>query len=168
MRPVFVGIRLSVAVCQRNATAMSNFRKTRIMNIVGASGFAVMGVALFLNKMREQSIVILAVIVAMYAAMTLIPALTARALSRGGSPTLQRAMLRANWMLIGFWGLCLVLSLVLMTVEGFSGATILRILGGLVGSALLYVLPEWVNIRSLRAALTSENSSVAQKVESAN
>jgi hypothetical protein len=42
---------------------MSDFRKTRIMNIIGASGIATLCVVLLLNKMRVQPLGVLASIV---------------------------------------------------------------------------------------------------------
>jgi hypothetical protein len=94
-------------------TAVRYFRKTQIMNIVGAFGCAIAGVALLSNKIQGEPFGILALVGGWSAVLVLVPAATARALSDAGSSALRRAMLRANWMLIGFWGLCLGISLAL-------------------------------------------------------
>jgi hypothetical protein len=139
-------------------TAMRYFRKTQIMNIVGAFGCAIAGVALLLNKIQGEPLGILAMVVGWSAVLVLVPAATARALSDASSSTLRRAMLRANWMLIGFWSLCLGISLVLIALEQIPlAATLSTVLL----STLVYVVPEWVNIRALRAAMASRTSALA-------
>jgi hypothetical protein len=143
----------------KTTTAMRYFRKTQIMNIVGALGSAIVGVALFLNKIQEQPLGILAVVVGWSAVLVLVPAATAGALSHAGSSTLRHAMLRANWMLIGFWGLCLGISLVLIALEQIPVADTLSTV---LLSTLVYVLPEWVNIRALRSAMASGNAALSR------
>jgi len=142
---------------------MRCFRKTQIMNIVGAFGSAIVGVALLLNKIKEQPLGILVVVVVWSAVLVLVPAATAGALSQAGSSTLRRAMLRANWMLIGFWGVCLGISLMLIALEQIPVAATLSTV---LLSALVYVLPEWVNIRALRAAMASRNAALAGQANS--
>lgn len=132
---------------------MRYFRKTQIMNIVGAFGCAIAGVALLSNKIQGEPLGILVMVGGWSAVLVLVPAITAGALSRAGSFTLRRAMLRANWMLIGFWGLCSGISLVLIALEQIPVAATLSTV---LLSTLVYVVPEWVNIRALRSAMASE------------
>jgi hypothetical protein len=147
----------------KGTTAIARFRKTRIMNIFGAFGIAIMGVALLAIAMQEQPPGILTLIVAWSAVLVLVPAVTARALSRASSPSLKRAMLRANWLLIGFWSICVGIGLLLMALGRISlAATSSAVLL----SALFYVLPEWVNIRALSSALASKNSALAHEAKS--
>lgn len=141
---------------------MRHFRKTRIMNILGAFGSAIVGIALLLNKMQEQPLGIIAVVVGWSAVLVLVPAATAGALSHTGSSTLRRAMLRANWMLIGFWGFCLGISLVLIALRQIPVAATLSTV---LLSTLVYVFPEWVNIRALRSAMASGNAALARQAK---
>jgi hypothetical protein len=142
---------------------MKYFGKTQIMNIVGAFGCAIAGVALLLNKIHGEPLGILAMVAGWSAVLVLVPAATARALSDASSSTLRRAMLRANWMLIGFWGLCLGISLVLIALEQIPVAAAVSTV---LLSTLVYVVPEWVNIRALRSAMTSRNSALARQAKS--
>jgi cobalamin synthase len=144
---------------------MRCFRKTQIMNIVGAFGSAIVGVALLLNKIQEQPqpLGILVVVVGWSVVLVLVPAATAGALSQAGSATLQRAMLRANWFLMGFWVLCLAISLILIALEQIPVAATLSTV---TLSALVYVLPEWVNVRALRSAMASGNATFAGEAKS--
>lgn len=137
--------------------AMSNFRKTRIMNVVLASGFIYAGVAHLVRNMQQQALGVLVAVVGLYAVLVLVLAATAYVLSGEGSTTLQRAMLRANWTLIGFWGLCLSGVLI-----GFAAAymTVGAALSALLQSTTLTLIPGWVNIRALRTALASKNSTL--------
>jgi hypothetical protein len=128
------------------------------MNIVGAFGSAIVGVALLLNKVQGEPLGILAVVVGWSAVLVLVPAATAGALSLTGSSTLRRAVLRANWMLIGFWGLCLGISLVLIVLEQIPVAATLSTV---LLSTLVYVLPAWINIRALRSAMAFRTSALA-------
>jgi len=146
----------------KKTTAMRHFRKTQIMNIVGAFGTAIVGVSLLMNKIQEQPLGILVLVVGWSTVLVLVPAATARALSHAGSFTLRRAMLRANWMLIGFWGLCLGISLVLIALEQIPVAASLSTT---LMSTLVYVLPEWVNIRALHSAMASRNSALASQAK---
>jgi len=133
------------------------------MNIVGAFGCAIAGVALLSNKIQGEPFGILAMVGAWSAVLVLVPAATARALSDAGSSALRRAMLRANWMLIGFWGLCLGISLALTALGHIPVADAVSTV---LLSTLVYVLPEWVNIRALRSAMASKNSALARQAKS--
>jgi hypothetical protein len=137
---------------------MRCFRKTQIMNIVGAFGCAIVGVALLVNKIQEQPLGILLLVIGWSAVLVFVPAATAGALSQAGSSTLRRAMLRANWMLIGFWGVCLGISLTLIALGQIPVAATLNTV---LLSTLVYVLPEWVNIRALRSAMASNDAPLA-------
>ncbi|CAN7782561.1 hypothetical protein LJR296_008120 [Cupriavidus necator] len=118
---------------------MSGFKKTRIMNIIGAIGLAIMGIALFVNKLGEQSAGVLATISAFYGALVAVPTGTACALSETGSRRLQRWMLWANWSLIVFWFLGLVATIWLR-----------HPLGTVLLGALVLVVPQAINIRAFR------------------
>ncbi|WP_380707593.1 hypothetical protein [Salinispirillum marinum] len=109
------------------------------MNIVGAIGLGVLGIALFINKLGQPSTGTFVLIVAYYAVLAGIPALTARALMETSSNGLRRSMLWANGLLIGLWCVSLVGSLMLK--QPFSL---------LLAGALLFVLPQTVNIIALR------------------
>jgi hypothetical protein len=72
-------------------------------------------------------------------------------------------MLRANWMLIGFWGLCFGISLVLIVLEHIPAAAAVSTV---LLSTLVYVVPEWVNIRALRSTMTARNSALTRQPKS--
>ena len=75
---------------------MTEYKKTRVMNVIGAVGWALVGIALFSNKMDEQSTGILITIVLMYALLVAVPTITARALSANSSRQQRTAMIWAN------------------------------------------------------------------------
>jgi hypothetical protein len=130
---------------------MSSFSKTRTMNMVGAIGWALVGVGLLVNKFDDQSAGVLAAIGLMYAILVGVPAGTASALSQGGSRALRRGMLWANWSLIGVW--CV----------GFAAGIYLgRPLGMVLLGALFFILPEAINIRALRFLITTKGSQAAE------
>jgi hypothetical protein len=141
---------------------MGDFRKTWIMNIVLASGFIYAGVMHLLRNVHQQPLGLLAAVLGLYGIMVLVPAATAYALSGEASATLQRAMLRANWMLIGFWGLGLS-GVLIGTAVAYM--TVGAALSALLQSATLTLLPGLVNIRGLRAALASKNSALTPQAE---
>lgn len=114
------------------------------MNVVGAIGWSIMGIALFVNKLGEQSAGVLATIVAIYAVVVSVPSGTALAISKAGRVRLQQSMLWANGLLIGFWCLSLVSVVLIRQTVGVA------LLG-----ALFFVVPQAINIRALRALLQS-------------
>ena len=118
---------------------MIKYKKTRVMNIIGAVGWALVGVALFFNKMGEQSAGILITIVLMYALLVAVPTVTARALSANSSRQRRTAMIWANWFLIGLWCFSLIGSL-------FMHVGLAQVIPGI----LAFVIPEAINIRALR------------------
>lgn len=79
------------------------YRKTFVMNVLGAIGLGVLGVAVFVNKLDQASTGTFVLIVAYYAVLAGIPALTARALIDASSNGLRRSMLWANGLLIVLW-----------------------------------------------------------------
>lgn len=133
---------------------MPNFQKTRVMNMVGAVGFSILGVALFFNKLYDQPPRVIATIVLMYAFLVFVPAGTARALSQTGSRKLQRTMLIANWSVIALGCIALVAPIFIHQPLSIVMA---------MGIALFFVLPEAINIRALRAAIAAK---IAQTDES--
>jgi len=128
------------------------FKKTHIMNIAGAIGWAIVGVALFLNKMNEAPAWALAIIVAMYILLVVFPAYTARALSPSGSYALKRRMLWANWAFIALWCFAFVAELFI-----FGGHQ----LGMGIAAALAFVLPQVINIRALRSTMATQSANIA-------
>jgi len=119
---------------------MTKYPKTRTMNFVGAVGMTATGAMLFLKKMNEQSAGILAFIVVMYALLILLPTGSAFALSTIASPKLRASMLWANWVFIAIWLLSLGAAIYIHQPLGMP----------LLGS-LLFVFPQWINIRALRS-----------------
>jgi len=115
-----------------------NVKLVRIMNIIGAWLFVLMGVALIINKFGEQPLSGLFLIAAVYAFFIAIPAGTARAL---GDPTrhkLRRGMLKANGFFLGLWALSFCVTL-------YTHAPILMALI----SAVFLVLPPGLNMLAL-------------------
>lgn len=106
------------------------------------------GIALLLNKMGEQSAGILITIVLMYALLVAVPAFTAKALSAAASRQQRNAMIWANWLLIGVWCFSVVASFFLH----FGLAQV--VLG-----ILAFVIPEALNIKALRSL--NEQASLA-------
>lgn len=129
---------------------MKNYRNTVAMNIVGAVGITVLCVALFFNKLGEQPAAVLLIIVVFYLGIVSVPAGTARGLSDPKRTSLQYAMLVANWALIAFWVLGL---LVIILVDPHR-------LGMAVGAALFYVVPQAINIRALRSIIAAQKTSL--------
>nr|PZN78375.1 MAG: hypothetical protein DIU57_15890 [Pseudomonadota bacterium] len=109
------------------------------MNMVGAIGLALLGVALFFNKLGEQPAGVLIAIVVMYALLVAVPVVSMRALSAESSQRVRTFAIFANWFVIGLW------------LIGFLGAVYNHV--GIVqsiGGALMLVLPQTINIRTLR------------------
>ena len=103
------------------------------------------------------------------ALVVFVPAATARALSRAGSRRLQRAMVRANWVMICFVGLMFSGGLLGIVVRHMSDRQIGQFiieLGFGFAVLLFNTLPWWVNIRGLRSVLASKNSALAPQAES--
>ena len=118
---------------------MTEYKKTRGMNIIGAIGWALVGVALFFNKIGEQPASVLITIVLMYALLVAVPSMSACALSVESSRRQRTLMIWANWFLIGLW--CLSALAALYTHIGLAQA-----LGGI----LAFVLPETLNSQARR------------------
>lgn len=136
---------------------MTEFPKTRAMNIFGAVGWSITGVALFINKMDEQSFGILATIVLMYLVLVSIPVGSAYALSEPRSMKLRAQVLRANWALIGFWCLSIAGALYFTTKQN-----VVSQLWSLASSALAFGVPAWINIRALRSLLVANSPRVGE------
>ena len=109
------------------------------MNLVAAIGWALVGLALFIQKFGEVSAGTLISIALLYAVLIGVPALTARALKATAGQTLRKSMIFANGMLIVLW----VLS---TTVAVYLGVGVPAALLGV----LAFVVPEAINIRALR------------------
>lgn len=125
------------------------------MNLIGAVGFAIMGAALFLNKLGGQSVGLLAIIAAVYALLIWIAIGTARAVSMSGSYKLQRQMLWLNWGLISFYG-CGVALTVLATIGSID--VMKRMVLAMTPGILIFVLLGFINIRDLRTKLSELQS----------
>ena len=134
---------------QRNTT---DFPKTRWMNVFGAVGWGIVGVMLFFNKVDEQPAGVLAGITLMYLVLASIPVGTAFALSTSASARLRTSMMWSNWALIGLW--CLGTVGAIYIPKTLTAAQ----LWGAVGGALVFVLPQWINIRALRSDLPMQRS----------
>lgn len=134
---------------QRN---MTEFPKTRWMNVFGAVGWGITGVMLFFNKVGEQPASVLVGITLMYLVLVSIPVGTAFALSTSASARLRTSMLWSNWALIAFCCLGTVSALFLSTSKGASQ------FWSVVGAALFFVVPAWININALRSGLSSHNA----------
>lgn len=122
------------------------------MNLIGGWGLALLGVALFFNKVGTQSIGILATIFLMYGIMVGTALGTARALTEGSPVNLRRTMMWLNWVLVGVYALGVV-AIVLGT---FAAPDVMkRMLVSLIPGALAFVVPELINIRALRSIRSS-------------
>lgn len=124
---------------------MTEHPKTRLMNIIGAVAWGIVGVMLFLNKIGDQPAGVLTAIVFAYMLLVAVPAATAWALSESRTEKLRVAMLWANWAFIGLWCLGTVGAIYISTTLNAAQ------LWSAVGGALVFVLPQWINIRALRA-----------------
>jgi hypothetical protein len=142
---------------------MGDFRKTLIMNVVLASGYAIYGVAMLLGKMQNAPLVDRVFAVGACAVLVLIPAANARALSSAGSPGLQRAILRADWVMIGLAGLVAIGTLVDIALSHMPDRWI-AVLSIELG-VLFVILPWWLNIRALRSLLASRNAASAPQAK---
>jgi len=109
------------------------------MNVVAAIGWGVVGIALFLNKLGSVSGGVLVSIVALYAVMVGVPALTAKALTALASPKLKKTMIFANGSLIVLWGVSTITLI-------YLGVGVPSALGGV----FAFVIPEVINIQALR------------------
>ena len=129
-------------------------KKTFIMNIVAAIGWGVVGIALFFNKFESESVGVLSSIIAGYAVMVGIPALSAKALSPAAGPRLRKAMIFANGALVVLWAVSTITSF-------YFGVGVSSALAGVVA----FVIPEVINIQTLRshpAASAQANSTLLQ------
>lgn len=123
----------------------TKFTTIRVLNIIAAIGWALIGIALFFNKLGEQSAGILALIVLLYALIVGLPAFTARALSINASRRLRKIMIMANWSLIGLDTFAIVGSIFLRSLSGL----------GLLG-ILFFIVPAGINIYALRSLNKAE------------
>ena len=118
---------------------MNTFKKTRMMNIFGAVGWAVVGVALFLNKNATTLSGVVIAVSALYVLLVAVATMSARALSVGSTSQLRRLMIWANWSLIALWVPSMLVAL-------YMHVGLPQVLLG----TLAFVLPEALNIRALR------------------
>jgi hypothetical protein len=131
---------------------LNEYKKTCAMNLIGGWSLALLGVALFFNKVGAQSIGVLATILVMYGIMVVTALGTARALKNGSPMKLRTTVMWLNWLLIGVYTLGVV-----ATVSGtFAAPDVMkRMLVALLPGALAFVVPELVNIRALRSIQSS-------------
>ncbi|MDX9821687.1 MAG: hypothetical protein RBT20_07120 [Syntrophales bacterium] len=134
-------------------SSSTKFTTIRVLNIIAAIGWALVGVALFFNKLGEQSAGILTLIVLLYALIVGLPAFTARALSINASRRLRKIMILANWSLIGLDTFAIVGSIFLHSLSGL----------GLLG-ILFFIVPAGINIYALRALNKAEKLNTGKEV----
>jgi hypothetical protein len=132
-----------------------------MMNLIGGVGLVILGFALFVNKVGEQSFGMVLATVAIYGFMTAVAFGTAHALSENATVKLSSLMLWLNWSLIGLYAIGAA-AIVLGT---FASPDVLkRMLAALLPGALVFVVPELINIR----ALMSVQATQAQKLQRPN
>jgi hypothetical protein len=119
------------------------FRGTRIMNIVGAAGLGLLGIALFFNKLGSVPTAVLVVIVLFYSILFAVPMTTILALSNKAGNAPRILALGLNIALIVLWCVSLIGALLIQPRSMFLN----------LAGALMFVVPEWINIRALRALL---------------
>lgn len=131
---------------------MEQYKKTRVMNLIGGWSLTLLGVVLFFNKVGTQSIGILATILVMYGVMVGTALGTARALTKGSSVKFRRIVIWLNWILVGVYALGVV-----ATVLGtFAAPDVMKqMLVALIPGALTFVFPELINICALRSIQSS-------------
>jgi len=111
----------------------------RVINIIAAIGWALVGIALFFNKLGQQSAGTMALIIILYTLIVALPAFTARAFSINASLRLRKIMILANWSLIGIDTIAIVGSIFLHSLSPL----------GLLG-ILFFITPAAINIYALR------------------
>jgi small-conductance mechanosensitive channel len=124
---------------------VKNIPNIRIMNMVWTAGFGFLGVVLFFNKFYNEPLGELAIIALIFSFLVFVPAGTAHALSDQGRPNQQRTMLFANGLLI-----LLACAAVVSPVFMHQRLSLALLWSGV----LLFVMPEVINIRALRTALS--------------
>lgn len=130
------------------------------MNLVAAIGWGVVGIALFLNKFESVSAGVLVSIIALYAVMVGVPALSAKALSASAGPKLKKTMIFANGALIALWAVSIITSI-------YLGVGVSSALAGVVA----FVIPEVINIQALRShplESVQANPTTRQEIPEAN
>jgi hypothetical protein len=136
---------------KRAKSSSAKFTTIRVMNIIAAIGWALVGIALFFNKLGEQSASILTLIILLYVLIVALPAFTARALSINAPRLLRKIMILANWSLIGLDTFAIVGSIFLHSLSPL----------GLLG-ILFFIVPAAINIHALRALNRSVNQDVGK------
>lgn len=134
-------------------SSSTKFTTIRVMNIIAAIGWALVGIALFFNKLGEQSASILTFIILLYAFIVALPALTARALSINASRLLRKIMILANWSLIGIDTIAIVGSIFLHSLSPL----------GLLG-IFFFIAPAAINIHALRVLNRSVNQDAVKSL----
>lgn len=127
------------------------------MNMVGTTGFAVLGLALFCNKFYDEPLGVLATIALICSFLVFVPAGTAHALSNDGRRNFQQTMLFANGLLVAF--ACIAAVSPIFIHQPISIAMVAV-------TALLFVLPEVINIRALRIAIAANMAQVHRTLRS--
>ncbi len=122
---------------------MTEYKKTRWMNIVGAVGMAgitLLGTGLFFNKVGEQlDDIFMAAIVLMCVVFTALPVFSALALSPTFSRRGRSLVIGANWFFVAWWVIGILTAL--YTHIGIAQSA---------AGVLMLVLPQAINIRALR------------------
>lgn len=127
-----------------------DFKSTRIMNMAGVVFFSITTGALFFNKIGFSKIgslptVALVTLVVLNTLLIAVPVTTLFALSDKAGKALRRSVLGLNAFIILLWVLSVVGSLWMQP----------KILYMNLSGALVFAVPEWINIRALRTLLKS-------------
>jgi hypothetical protein len=124
---------------------MIEYRKTRVMNILGSIGLMLVGITQIFKKVDGLNTWFLVVVLVLFTMLAIIAFGTARALSINASTRLRTIMLRTNWALIIFWSMGLAVGMYFREPLNTS-------LFGM----LIFVVPELINIRALRSFHSSQ------------
>jgi len=134
-------------------SSSTKYTTIRTMNIIASIGWALVGIALFLNKLGKVSMLALALIILLYVLIVALPTFTARALSINVSRKLRKIMILANWCLIGIDTIAIIGSAFLHSLS----------LLGLLG-ILFFIAPAAINIYALRVLNRTLNQDAGKSV----
>ena len=133
-------------------SSSTKYTTIRTMNIIASIGWALVGIALFLNKLGKVSMLALALIILLYVLIVALPTFTARALSINASRLLRTIMILANCCLIGIDTIAIIGSAFLHSLS----------LLGLLG-ILFFIAPAAINIYALRVLNRTVNQDAGKK-----
>lgn len=110
-----------------------------LMNVLGACGITLAGIALFLNKLDNQVADLLVTIALFYALLIALPAFSAYSL-KSQNRHLHNLMIYANGFFILIWIVSVIAGI-------FFGSPLL---GSFILGALMFVIPQLINIYALK------------------